>query len=70
MRTSPDPPEEIVTGELHLDRIIDKATRDVLRQAARMAAHGDTVWIVNRAGERIGALVSAERAAFSAITPE
>jgi hypothetical protein len=64
-RTSPDPPEEIVTGQLRLDRIASKPVRDVLRQAARMAAHGDTVCILNRAGARIGALVSVERAEFS-----
>ena len=50
--------EHVVSGELHLDRISDKRTRDVLRQAAAMARHGDPVWIVNRAGERIGRIVA------------
>ena len=36
--------------------------RDALRQAADMAKRGDPVWIVNKAGERIGAIVSVERA--------
>jgi hypothetical protein len=49
--------EPIVSAGLHLDRISDKRARDVLRQAADEAKHGP-VWIVNRAGRRIGAIVS------------
>lgn len=50
--------ESVVHGEIHLDRISHKGTRDALRQAAAMAAHGDPVWIVSRAGERIAAIVA------------
>ena len=51
-----------VYGTIHLDRISDKRTRDLLRQAADMAKHGDTVWIVSVAGEHIAGIVSPERA--------
>ena len=61
------PPQEfaggqpVVTAELHLDNLTDKAARDVLRRACREAKHGP-VAIVNRAGFRIGAIVSADDA--------
>jgi hypothetical protein len=54
--------DSVVSGEIALANISHKPTRDALRQAAAMAAHGDPVWIVNRAGKRIGAIVSVERA--------
>ena len=62
------PPQEfagggqpVVTAELHLDNLYDKAARDVLRRACREAKHGP-VAIVNRAGFRSGAIVSADDA--------
>ena len=48
-----------VYGTIHLDRITDKRTRDMLRQAADMAKHRDTVWIVNASGDRLAAIVAA-----------
>jgi hypothetical protein len=56
--------EEVVYGELDLGKISHKGTRDVLRQAARNAAHGETVWIVRRDGTRVAAIVSLGRAAL------
>jgi len=53
--------DPIVSAELHLDRISDKRARDVLRQAAR-DARNRPVWIVNRAGQRIGAIVTPDDA--------
>ena len=44
-------------AELHLDRFTEPA-RGVLRKAVSMAARGDKVWIVNKAGERIGEIVA------------
>ena len=49
--------EPIVTSELHFYRLSDKAARDVLRRAAADAKHGP-VWLINKAGERIGAVVT------------
>jgi hypothetical protein len=49
--------EPIVTSELHFYRLSDKAARDVLRRAAAEARHGP-VWLVNKAGERVGAVVT------------
>jgi hypothetical protein len=64
--------QEVVSGELHIDRIAakiaDKAVRDQLHQAARLAERGQTVWLV-RDGTRIGALVSVERASASLLVP-
>ena len=54
--------DSVVYGVLHVDHIPHKPTRDSLRQAAEMARHGDTVWLVNAAGDRLAAVVSAERA--------
>ena len=53
---------EVVTGELHLDRIVPGSVRDALRQAVRSAGHGETVWILGRDGSRLGAIVSVQRA--------
>jgi len=49
--------EPIVTSELHFYRLSDKAARDVLRRAAADAKHGP-VWLINKAGDRIGAVVT------------
>lgn len=49
--------DPIVTSEFHLDRLSDKSARDFLRRAAAEAKHGP-VWLVNKAGKRIGAIVA------------
>lgn len=54
--------EEVVTGELHIDRIAPQPVRDALRQAVRSAGHGETVWIIGKDGSRLGAIVSVQRA--------
>lgn len=62
--------EPIVTAGLHLDRIADRGTRDVLRQACIAAMRGP-VPIVNKAGTQIGAIITpgaAETLMFNAGT--
>lgn len=58
-----DPAEHqpVVTSVLDLGMISHKPTRDALRQAAAGAKYGP-VWILNRNGKRIGAIVSVEAA--------
>ena len=50
--------ERAVHTEINLDRIPVRSIRDGLHLAVRMAASGDAVWIVNKAGERIGMVVA------------
>ena len=63
------PDEEVVTGELHIDRIGPRSVRDALRQAVRSAGHGETVWIIGKDGARLGAIVSVERASARRLVP-
>jgi hypothetical protein len=51
-----DKPEEIVSSEFRIDRVSDKATRDWLRQAVRVAQHGHAVWLTVK-DERVAAIV-------------
>jgi excisionase family DNA binding protein len=60
--TPPAPVSRIIHGELDLALMTCKPSRDALRKAARDAADGQMVWIVRRDGQRIGAIVSVERA--------
>jgi hypothetical protein len=53
--------EPIVTAEICLGRISDKRTRDVLRQACHEAGYSP-VWIRNRAGKILGAIVTEDQA--------
>jgi hypothetical protein len=53
--------EPVVSAELHLGNLVDKTARDIMRRACHEADHGP-VWIVNRAGKRIGAIVTVDEA--------
>lgn len=61
--TSMNATEPIVTSVLDLGMVSHKPTRDALRQAAAGAKCGP-VWILNRKGNRIGAIVSVQDAEF------
>lgn len=50
-----------MTSELRIGNLSDKAARDVLRRAVAEAKHGP-VWLVNKAGRRVGAIVTREAA--------
>jgi hypothetical protein len=55
--------DEAVWSEFHIARIQHKAARDAIRQAVANAKSGP-VWLVNRAGKRVGAIVTEKDAAF------
>lgn len=57
------PDVEVSWTEFHFSHLADKGARDAIRRAAA-DAKGGPVWLVNRAGRRVGAIVTADDAAF------
>lgn len=61
MNTDPDGPA--LSTEFHFHRLGDKVARDAIRKAAANA-RTRPVWLVNKAGGRIGAVMSLEDVVF------
>jgi hypothetical protein len=55
--------DETVWSEFHFARLQHKPARDAIRQAVADAKAGP-VWLVNREGRRVGAIVTEQDAAF------
>jgi hypothetical protein len=55
--------DEAAWAEFHIARIQHKPARDAIRRAAADAKQGP-VWLVNRPGRRVGAIVTEQDAAF------
>jgi hypothetical protein len=60
---SEDDTDPAVWAEFHFARLTDKPARDAIRQAVASAKQGP-VWLVNRPGRRVGAIVTEQDAAF------
>ena len=55
--------DEAVWSEFHIARLQYKPARDAIRRAVADAKSGP-VWLVNRAGKRVGAIVTEADAVF------